>query len=104
MKPKLRGYNERIRVVTHTPDSLTMQSHMPSCDIDAIVARFERTGALPENTRQPQYGDVTHLQGDLTEMLNYSQDTIQRASDFKADWRPAPPLPEPDVLPSELAP
>lgn len=38
-------------------------------DVNKIVARFARTGIMPQATQEPQYGDVTALQGDLTEII-----------------------------------
>ena len=38
-------------------------------DVNRIVARFARTGELPSPRGNPQYADVTALQGDLTEMI-----------------------------------
>lgn len=89
-KNGIKAPNERIRVQAHCPDSLTQQSHMDSTDVDKIVARFERTGTLPETRQQAQYGDVTHLQGELTEMLSYAQEVKQTFQTFKDGWNPQP--------------
>ena len=37
-------------------------------DVNNIVARFARTGIMPPS-KEAQYADVTHLQGDLAEMI-----------------------------------
>ena len=47
----------------------TDQSQGNDTDVNKIVARFARTGELPPARGEPQYADVTGLQGDLTELL-----------------------------------
>lgn len=81
-------------------DSLTQQSHAESCDINAIVARFDRTGQLPLATRPAVYMDVTGLQGDLTELYNQSAETIQRAQEFERNYVPPEPPPPPAATPA----
>lgn len=42
--------------------SMTKQSHKDECDVNKIMAKFQRDGAMTHvNTRQPQYGDATAL-------------------------------------------
>lgn len=64
----LRWYNRR-RVVTPVGESVTDTSFGNDTDVNNIVARFKRTGEMPEPTQEPCYQDVTGLQGDLTELL-----------------------------------
>lgn len=45
------------------------QSQGNDTDVNRIVARFARTGQLPQNDKTPFYGDVTSLQEDLTTTL-----------------------------------
>lgn len=60
-------------------ESMTHQSHAEACDINNIIRRFDRTGALPPATRPEQYADVTGLQGDLTERINSSREILDKA-------------------------
>lgn len=42
--------------------SMTKQEFRDECDINQIMARYEKTGQLPSvNYRQPMYGDVSSL-------------------------------------------
>jgi hypothetical protein len=60
--------------------SKTEQSHKDKCCINRIMDSVSRTGVLPLNPtgREPQYADVTHLQGDLTNLINKSRDTAEQ--------------------------
>lgn len=40
---------------------LTEQEHKNSCDINHIVAQFQKTGVMPPNTKIPQYLDSTNI-------------------------------------------
>lgn len=40
---------------------LTEQQHKNSCDINHIVAQYNKTGVMPEGTRIPQYIDNTSI-------------------------------------------
>lgn len=57
-------------------ESMTHQSHCETCDINRIVGTYVATGILPEGRDDGQYGDVTELQGDLTENINRSWETL----------------------------
>ena len=61
-------------------ESKVADSSKDETDVNAVIARFRRTGKLPEG-RQVQYGDCTALQGDPTEMMISAQETIQNASE-----------------------
>lgn len=79
----------RFRQIAYNDgESMTQQCHKDQTDVNAIVARFDRTGYLPPNTGQGQYGDVTGLQGDLTERISLASQTIQRAEAFAAGYKP----------------
>lgn len=82
-----------------TPDweSATMEAFGHDTDVNEIVARFERTGMMPTDPRgiAPQFGDVTELQGDLTELINRARGVMQEATDFASRWKPAEPAPIP---------
>jgi len=49
--------------------SRTRQEMAGSTDINGIVEKYLRTGALPPVNQAPQFGDATKYQGDLTERL-----------------------------------
>lgn len=71
---------ERVRVTFETDGpSKTHQSHKDSCDVNQILARYERTGMLPPSRSVGQFGDVTGLQGDLTERAAFAQSTVSTA-------------------------
>ena len=66
----LRRPMERERLPFFTEgESKTSQADKVHCDVNNIVAKFDRTGELPASSMAPQYGDVTSLQGDLTQMM-----------------------------------
>ena len=87
-QPRIRKQWERHR--TQTPgggESVTDQSHAAQVDINNIVKLYHRTGQLPEvNKEHAQFADVSDLQGDLTENLIKSQETID---EFNREQREA---------------
>lgn len=43
-------------------ETLTLQAHAEECDVNRIMARWEKTGQLPDNGhREPQFGDVSEV-------------------------------------------
>lgn len=52
-------------------ESMTHQSHAESCDINKIIAQYDRTGLIPPDPRgrDPQYADVSDLNRDLTSLI-----------------------------------
>lgn len=50
-------------------ESKTDRSAGNDTDVNHIVARFQRTGIMPEPKGEAQYADVSALQGELTEIL-----------------------------------
>lgn len=67
--------------------SKTRQDHANATDINVIVERYQRTGMMPPSRGvQPQYADVSELQGDITERLEFSRSTIDQV---QADVRNA---------------
>lgn len=95
---RLPWQQPKVTFVNTDPD-MAVQSHADSCDIDKIVARFHRTGQLPDSQGNPQYVDNTPYQKDLTTLLNESRSRIDTFEGFKAGWKPAPPIPEPQPEP-----
>lgn len=62
-RTKIRGPFDRQRLQISFPEvGRTKQSFKNQCDIDDIVARFQKTGVLPQiNPITPQYGDAPDL-------------------------------------------
>lgn len=42
-------------------EKMTKDSFKEECDINVIMARYKRTGALPQNYRHPVYADVSEV-------------------------------------------
>lgn len=54
-----------------TGESLTHQAHKRECDVNNIMAKFEKTGVLEHrNTYQGEYADFTNAPMDYQESLN----------------------------------
>lgn len=110
---EVRHPRTRYRTVTIIEgDSRTETSHAEATDINFIVNRFARTGQLPPPRREPFYGDVTGLQGDLTERLEWANQIIgeavqyqkaQEASKASSSQGGTPPATEPPTGSSEPA-
>lgn len=59
----LGPYDQKVRVALNFPEQgRTKQSHKDECDINKILARFQRTGTL-EHAREisSRYGDVSSV-------------------------------------------
>ncbi|AXL14438.1 internal scaffolding protein [Microviridae sp.] len=66
-------------------ESRTDTSFGNDTDINKIVERFARTGTLPEGPSvQPHFGDVTEMQGDLTELLQKSETGRKALAELQA--------------------
>jgi len=89
------------QLYVETDESRTDTSHGNDTDINNIIARFERTGYLPPATEQPQYGDCTELQQDLTTLHNKMHDTLNEFNEFQQNWKPREPEPTPTPQPTE---
>lgn len=75
----------RLQYADDSP-SLTQNSHHDATDINAIIARYQRTGLFPPNNTHGQYADVTGLQGDLTEMINQAKSIRGLTDEFLASY------------------
>lgn len=85
MKQQIRKPWERHRVqVDASQDSVTDRSFGNDTDVNNIVARFSRTGELPNVGGEGQYADVTRLQGDLSQMICEARDTLKHMDDLKS--------------------
>jgi len=53
------------------PVSMTHQSHQRECDINNIMAKWQKTGVIEHQSQyQGQYGDFTEMPGDFQEAQN----------------------------------
>lgn len=74
---------ERRQVLTVPEgESLTEQAHGPAVDVNAIVSRFARTGQLPPARQEAVYADVTGLQRDLRERIEFAGRVLSEAERF----------------------
>lgn len=66
--------------VNFTTPGRTKQSHKKETDINNIMARFQKTGAIDfVNTRAPQYGDATGIE------FQTAMETVAKANEMFAD-------------------
>ncbi|AXH75931.1 MAG: internal scaffolding protein [Microviridae sp.] len=82
-------YKPRKVVVRFDPlEGLTEQSHKDSCDINKIMAFYQKSGRLPEglSTGQPIYGDFSEL-FDYGEAMNIVSEAQERFSELPAELR-----------------
>ncbi|WNK13883.1 MAG: internal scaffolding protein [Microvirus sp.] len=91
---------ERLQTINDEPSS-THTSHGDSVDVNHIVNRYTRDGYMPAQTRQPMYGDVTGLQGDLTQRLQEAEETIRKTEAFLAGYQPPTPAATPPATQAE---
>lgn len=65
-------------VDTHNDEpSLTVQEYAPDCDINNLMAQYERTGLLPHMANgEPRYVDFTNVP-DLREALHHLDDATR---------------------------
>ncbi len=53
---------ERVRVLVETGPSMTKQAHKDECDINRIMAKYQKTGVITHVSRYSmEYGDATNL-------------------------------------------
>ena len=63
------AYGEKLKVTLTTNDARTEQCHKDECDINKIIAKYDKTGVLTHvNTFEAKYEDLTGL--DYQTMLN----------------------------------
>lgn len=67
-------------------ESMTDKSHKQACDVNHIIANFQRTGVLPQpKAAAAQYGDVSKLSGDLLELQQHAQEVLHKTQEFLDD-------------------
>lgn len=71
-------HRERVQTPVGT-EVITDQSWRQDADVNYIVERYKRSGHLPKPVTAPVYADVSGLQGDLTERLNWASQQIEDA-------------------------
>ena len=67
-------------------EGVAQQSFKEECDINNIVAKFLKTGELPENVRMPQSGDFTGIT-DFQTAMNMVIEAQDAFMAFPADVR-----------------
>lgn len=78
--------SKRVRYFNEAP-SLTKQSMSDDCDINAIMARFEKTGVLTSvNESSPRYGEYADVV-DYDESLRIVMDAQEAFADLPAKVR-----------------
>lgn len=75
----------RVTVDCSRPE-LTEQEHANSCNINFIVAQFEKTGELPQSVRIPKFQDNTETPT-LEEAFNVARDATNAFLDLPATLR-----------------
>lgn len=84
VRPRIRKPWERERTYTKTyGESRTQTVFGNETDVNAIMARFTRTGIMPPARGEPQYADVTELQQDMTEALEAGKQAQIRYTDLQ---------------------
>ena len=78
-------YRERVVTLADGP-SKTKQSHAESCDVNAIIRQYDRTGQLPAARVDAMYGDVTALNAYYTDVINESDALIAKAKSDLAQY------------------
>lgn len=72
--------------ITFPKTGRTMQAQQSECDINNIMAKFQRTGLIDfVNANQPKYGDVTGL--DFETAVNNVAKTREWFAQLPAKWR-----------------
>lgn len=86
----IRSPRERYRVQYYpVGESMTEQGHAESCDINNIIRRHTRSGAIPPPDDAPIYADVTQLQGELGERLSWANELQLRVEEFARSYEAA---------------
>lgn len=83
-KPEIRKpwHTGKAETIPFPEKGKTDASFGNDTDVNKIVARFARTGMLPEG-QQGQYEDVTALQGDLAQMICDSRNALNELKTAK---------------------
>lgn len=74
-----------VQTVNDLP-SLTEQSHRDSCDINKIMANYEKTGVAPISGKIPTYGDFSEVK-DYAEALTLLMDANEAFMELPAKVR-----------------
>lgn len=71
---KTNGLDREVHLVMPGGPSLCRQEFAAECDINEIMRRYEVTGILPNDGREPQYVDFTALPRDLMSTMEILND------------------------------
>ena len=67
-------------------DSRTDKSAAAGQDVNNIINQYARHGSLPtENAALAQFADVSELQGELTERLQWARNQVENAKEMLRD-------------------
>jgi hypothetical protein len=93
---KLNGLSRDALETPLGGPSLTRQEFASECDINEIMAKYERAGQLPANSRDPMYVDFTLLPSNLMDTMRQLDDAqaafmrlpakVRREFDNNAHW------------------
>lgn len=73
----------RVRVTSDpSGESLAHNSFLEETDINKICERFMRTGQLPPARKVPQFGDVSSMNDNLSNVLNNAADVLDKTKEF----------------------
>ena len=83
MTAPAKGPFDRVRQIARIPtESQTDTSFGNDTDVNKIVARFARTGEIPEVGNQ-NFADVTGLQGDLTDLMEKTREARENLANLE---------------------
>lgn len=85
---ELTKLDPRRFAITFTQPSKTKQSERDACNINSIVAKYNRTGEQPQNMRSvtPQYGDFSAVEN-LHAALNLVNDSMRSFAELPSHIR-----------------
>lgn len=89
MKYKVNHTNQEQKGFTFTLPSMTEQNHKAECEINTIIARYKRTGILPDmfrNVREGHYGDFSKV-GDFQTAQQQVKAAEAAFMDLPAEFR-----------------
>lgn len=80
--------HERVKLYFDEDDGRTRQEFAEDCDINNIMARYEKTGVISHNSpREPMYLDFTEIPDDLQSTLQMLEDAREAFMTLPASVR-----------------
>lgn len=89
MKFKINHIPKSSKGITFTEPSLTEQNHRQECEINCIVAKYKRTGILPDmfsRIREGHYGDFSKV-NDYHHAMNQVAEASEAFYELPAEIR-----------------